>query len=353
MSLLSAIQPLDLNVAATRLWEQQIEDMPGVDRLNLSNYDVLKSYLEQYADSDSYLTSPTYFLFTGRKGLWSYSHDGYKVLFCWHPNCEGQILIFPPLDANALNLVAELLLVLPHPPLGIRLARVKAGFAQDNIIQHLEAVSERSIDCISLREEILDWHYPIRILSTSHVKAAKGNKFRNVRKGLIHAKQHNIEKRPLNLTIHREDVGKLLHRWASLVSKTKEEYADLYETYNSLFLLSLDQTHSVEGLVYYVNDKLEAISLWDISMGKVMTANLYANFCNTTLDGLAEYTIVSVCGALQDKGIDLLNMGGSETETLDFFKNKFRPAVSIELCSIDVKLDEENTSHTEIRAKYA
>ena len=324
---------------AVEAWEQHIEQLSNVARVTLTDYAQLKSYFQHYSDADTYLTSPAYYFFTGRNGLWTYSKGEQKILFCWHPNREGQVLIFPPVDNKATALLAELLQILPVPPSGLKLARMKAGTPTDNLVQHLKSNGDRLIEFSIQREDVLDWRYPVRVLSTALVARTVGNKFRNVRKGLIHAQKHSIRKVALSLATQQQDLRQLLHEWASQSSKTKEEYADLYETYDSLFVMAAKATHAIDGLVYYVGDKIEAISLWETPSDTTNTANLYANFCNTSLDGLAEYTFVSICDVLSNKGIEMLNLGGSETSSLDFFKNKFRPAVSIDLCSIDIKLD--------------
>ena len=352
MSRLPALNNTALVEGSINMWEQQVEDLPQIKRLSLSDHDLLKSYLQGSEDLDSYLSSPIYYLFTGRRGLWSYADRGHMVFFCWHPNCDGQLLVFPPIVAEARGLLRNLLDVLPPPPQGLRLARVKTNLEQEHLVRHLECSESRCIECTPVCEDVLDWHYPVRILSTSDVTGASGIKFRNVRKGLIHCRKYDIQKQSLNLDVHRKDLKELLHRWAEQASKTEDEYLDLYQTYDGLFALALDETHSVHGLVYSIDGQLQAVSLWEMSGTDKSIANLYANFCIPAFDGLAEFTIVSVCEALQDKGIDFLNLGGSETQSLDFFKNKFRPVTSIDLCSIEIKLGPETLPYRSGAVRY-
>jgi len=322
------------------VWEDLIENIPGVTRLTARDYSLLSALLQTHPNEDSYLSSPTYYLFTGRKGLWRYTSVDGDVLFCWHPNKSGHVLVFPPSDPACFQAIRSLLQVLPQPPSGLSLARVKSGDALSNIAGTMGASLHRSIKFTPVCETVLDWRFPVRILSTALVKRAAGNKFRNVRKGLIHMQPHDVRAEKLDINIHAQDVNILLHRWASAVSTTKEEYAELYETYDSLFGLTRNNTCSVEGLVFYVDGKIEAASLWDISQCPPKTANLFGNFGSINIKGLADFVMVYICGYLSDKGIDFLNLGGSEIPSLDFFKSKFRPTTSIDLMSIDIKLSD-------------
>ena len=65
------------------------------------------------------------------------------------------------------------------------------------------------------------------------------------------------------------------------------------------------------------------------------TANLYMNLCNTAYRGLPEFLIRATAEKLHANGIPFLNLGGSETAGLDRFKNKFAPAFSLALCSLE------------------
>jgi len=338
------------------LWEHQVDALPHVTKVLPSDYLRLEAILRMASDVDSYLTSPTYYLFTGRNGLWRYSSNGGDVLFCWHPNHQGHVLIFPPVIEDDIAAVRDLLQILPQPPEGLSLARIKAGEHGANVTGMLQS-SCRSLNFSVVKESVLDWLYPVRILSTDLVRQTAGNKFRNVRKGLIHMRAHDVRKEKLDLRVHKQAVRSLLHRWASLSSKTKEEYAELYDTYDRLFALSHKLSDSLEGLVYFVDGNIEAVSLWDVSEGAKRTANLYVNFCNTDIEGLSDYTVVSVCDVLSRRGIDLLNLGGSEISSLDFFKCKFRPVINIDLLSVDINLGSAsevlNAEHRTTGVQYA
>jgi hypothetical protein len=61
------------------------------------------------------------------------------------------------------------------------------------------------------------------------------------------------------------------------------------------------------------------------------------NLCNVACRGLPEFLINATAEKLHANGIPFLNLGGSETAGLDRFKNKFAPALSITLCSLEAK----------------
>jgi hypothetical protein len=85
-------------------WEQQVESLEQVERVGPDALDRLCALLKPENDIDSYVTSPTYYLFTGRKGRWIYRDGEAFVPFCWHPNVAGQVLVFPQRGKAPINL---------------------------------------------------------------------------------------------------------------------------------------------------------------------------------------------------------------------------------------------------------
>jgi hypothetical protein len=77
-------------------WEESVSVLKRFIRLTEENRGLFFALLGKESDLDSYATSPVYYAFTGRKGLWLYQDGNSYVPLCWHPNVDGQILVFPP-----------------------------------------------------------------------------------------------------------------------------------------------------------------------------------------------------------------------------------------------------------------
>jgi hypothetical protein len=126
-------------------------------------------------------------------------------------------------------------------------------------------------------------------------------------------------------------------------TKSDEEYDLLYAPYESLFSWSLNQSSGLAGITIFVDGEIQAVGLWDISNVYRKTANLYVDFCNVQITGLSEFLMVECCKTIRDSGIQFVNLGGSESKGLDTFKKKFHPVISIDLCSIEIQIDETVT----------
>lgn len=319
-------------------WERAFEAIPGVSRIPENDFTQLQQLLAPCDDKDSYLTSPMYYAFTGRRGLWTYQKDDAFILICEHPNVDGQILIFPQLLKADTDLIADLLTVMPKPPAGMRIARAKQDETGEQSDIHSDS---RHVALIRCEENVLDWKYPVRILSTDDVASLSGHKFMKVRNHIRQLQKRSVEVLPFDAISHSRALERLLHRWANYNATNREEYNLLYAPYENLFSQSIEKPPGLAGLMTFVNGEMEAVSLWDISNHQRPTANVYVNFCNTEIRGLSEFSMVKCCETLRDEGIRFLNLGGSETESLDSYKKKFDPAFSIDLCSIDIKINDD------------
>lgn len=317
-------------------WENTFESIMGVTRLSENDLPRLQNLLADCEDDDSYLTSPIYYFFTGRKGLWVYEKHGAFLLVCWHPNVAGQILIFPQLINHHVDLVSELLAFIPEPNAGVRIARVKKN--DKAILQSLNDSGHAFMPC-ECEENILDWKFPVHILSTGSVAALTGHRYMYIRNRIRQTHKHSVKVMPCDAIHHSKALENLLHRWANHNATSAEEYENLYSPYDNLFSLSMEKSSRLSGLMFFVDDVLEAVGLWDISNHQQKTANLFVSICNTEIRGLSEFLTFKCCETLHNQGTQLLNLGGSEWQGLNTYKNKFCPAISIELKSIDVMRD--------------
>ncbi|MDD4616157.1 MAG: hypothetical protein PHW76_03450 [Alphaproteobacteria bacterium] len=324
------------DVSDQRIWESKFEEIPGVSRIPENDFVCLRQLLASCEDTDSYLTSPAYYSFTGRNGLWVYERGGAFVLTCWHPNVLGQILIFPQLIKSETDLVTDLLNVIPEPAGGVRIARAKPS---DIIEQKDLYFSNRHVSLERQEETVLDWKYPVRIFSTADVAALSGSRFMLVRNRVRQLKKYSVDVLPFDIINHSRALENLLHRWANYNATSRLEYELLYAPYEALFSHSIDKSSGLSGQMIFVDGVLQAVGLWDVSNSHRKTANVYVNFCNTKIPGLSEFSMVACCRTLHNQGIDYVNLGGSETKNLDAYKRKFAPAITIDLCSVDVRIN--------------
>lgn len=313
-------------------YETLLDQEQSVERIFDHDLEKLSGLLTKENDVDSYLSSVVYYAFTGRRGLWLYRHGRTFVPFCWHPNLDGQILVFPPRGEKDFAAIVSLVQDIPVPPRGFLLARFK-----DNDIKALQA-EDRSFyqgTCAVVEENVLDWKYPVRILSTAHLASAEGGKFRRIRNRVRH-----IE----NLTVHAEALEpkhvpclrKLAEEWASFKSSEGEDLLDLTDPYLRLLGLVGCKGVNLKGLIFRMHRRVQAVTMWEVTGDE--TANMYVNLCsNEQCVGLSDYAIKTTADRLFQEGVSLMNLGGSESPELDYFKMKFDPVSSINIYSLEVR----------------
>lgn len=315
-------------------YEGLLDQAPNVRRIYDTDLLELSKILTHEEDSDSYLTSPVYYAFTGRRGLWLYQKGQTTIPFCWHPNVEAQILVFPPKGEKNFSAIVSFLKELPPPPLGFLLAR----FKQEDIgaLQRTDRAFFQGF-ISPMEEEVLDWKYPVRILSTEHVAKAFGGRFRRIRNRVRHIE--NLGGSIEDLTAAQvPELRGLAQEWASFKSSDGEDLLDL--TYPYLRLLGLMNCTGVDlkGLIFKMQGRVQAVTMWDVSNRSSKTANMYVNLCSNELCvGLSDYAIKATADKLFSDGFALMNLGGSETAELDYFKAKFDPISSINIYSLEAK----------------
>jgi len=310
-------------------YETLLDQEQRVERIFDYDLGKLSDLLAKENDTDSYLSSVVYYAFTGRRGLWLYLYGQTFVPFCWHPNLDGQILVFPPRGEKDFAAIVSLVQNLPAPPRGFLLARFK-----EDDIESLQAqdCSFYQKACAVVEENLLDWKYPVRILSTAHLANAEGGKFRRIRNRVRH-----IE----NLVVHMEDLEpkhvpclrKLAEEWASFKSSEGEDLLDLTDPYLRLLNLVGCKGANLRGLIFRMNRRVQAVTMWEVTGDE--TANMYVNLCSNELCvGLSDYAIKMTADKLFQEGVSLMNLGGSESAELDYFKMKFDPVSSINIYSL-------------------
>lgn len=309
-------------------WLEQSELVERVTDANLSHFVQL---LASEEDCDSYAVSPAYYAFTGRRGLWLYHYDGTYLPMCWHPNVAGQILVFPPRGKKNYAAIIALLGEAPPPSRGFLLARFKPQ--EIGRLKTLYAFI-RHASFEPIEEEVLDWRYPARILSTLKTAQMLGHEYMLIRNRVRQTRKYSLDIQPLS-TKHIPEIETLALRWADRQAASHGELIDLVTPYRETLRLFKHQGFGLDGLVFAVEGQIQAVTAWDISNPKHKIANLYVNLCNITRRGLSEFAIKATAMKLCADGVPLLNLGGSETAGLDHYKNKFAPVMSVDLCSLE------------------
>lgn len=315
-------------------FEDFANSLESVLRFGPTRLAEIRELLSKEESQDSYATSMAYYAYTGRRGLWFYRHTPRTYIpFCWHPNVDGQILIFPPCGPEkSYRAIEALMNDLPSPPAGFRLARF--GSADQAAMQHEMVFSSQSF--VRVKEKVLDWIYPSHILSTNKAASLVGHDYMLIRNRLRQVKKHETHFEPLTAA-HSFAVTQLARRWAVLHADESDSLIDLTSPYSEMLNLVRTKELGLKGLVFFVDGEIQAATIWDVSNRETPTANIFMNLCNKTIKGLSELAIHTTAEHLAAQGVQYMNLGGSESEGLDHYKKKFHPVRSINLCSLEPK----------------
>jgi len=69
---------------------------------------------------------------------------------------------------------------------------------------------------------------------------------------------------------------------------------------------------------------------------------LFAGLADTSVSGLSDFQMISLCKYLDKAGVKYLNLGGSETDSLNSYKFKYSPVRSLDVLSADVVYAKKN-----------
>jgi len=330
-------------------WEAELMLHPRFLRVTKENRGLFFTILNKENDLDTYATSPAYYALTGRKGFWLYQNENSYVPICWHPNTDGQILVFPPRGANNNLIMQRLLAEIPAPPCGIRLARLsEENYSSDWLAKATRAIG-RKVRLIPIQETVLDWRFPVHILSTTVVASLEGNHFLRTRNYVKHLKQRNVQIEHLTRE-HTAHVMDFVFRWANKRTTNVNELIELISPYQETFSLLDDEALHLDGLVIKIDGQIQAVTMWERPNTKTGIANALVNLCNTSIKGLSDFAMKVTSEELLSQSILHINYGGSETEGLDNFKKKFLPTYSIPLRSIEAVVEGEDAILTSLIA---
>lgn len=271
---------------------------------------------------DSYLLSGAYYGLTGRKGAWVYSKGDNFVIAIKHPHVNNSLIIFPEVcNDSDFSLTAELIDNIYDGKNEIYLCRyTDLDFAK------LDNQLNDSLSLEKIVEENLDWKYPLHILDTQIVSELKGSEFQKIRNKCLRVGK-NVDtiliegKNQINL------MSSILKSWSQRLISTGRETEDMFGFYNELLSL-FQKGFEISGLCFIREGNPMGFTIWDVCNG---TANLFVNLSDPTVVGASDFQMVATCRYLQKLGIQFLNVGGSEMDTLDTFKKKYKPVLSHEV----------------------
>lgn len=300
---------------------------------------LLKLILTQTsAPADSYICSPGYYNFTGRKGARIHT-DGTNLMcvVAKHPNIDNVQLIFPSICADPEKGDEHLLSVVPSlldQNQNVRIARLS-----DAATRRLLAKSEgnETFTLQEVPEDVLDWKYPIYVLNTDDVLKRVGGGFEQIRQRLRKLDRNELQIEPLDPTKSVNELLSFIQTWAASLKRTHPYHLhDLIQP--SRAILDIFQTHpkKFSGQVIRMSGAIVSFALWEIPLIDGMPANEFAVASCHRIKGLSEWQIVTMCEQLNETGIRQVNIGGSEVIGLDRFKRKFNPEITEVLHSLEV-----------------
>lgn len=282
-----------------------------------------------------------YYAITGRKGLSLYEKDGSAVITCKHPSLKNVELVFPEIGQTSYRLSTNILSMLIAQGKEVRLARhMKEDLLNLNNVLSRETKTNNPLKVY--QEDVMDWAYPVHIVSTEKVSRRSGDKFQNLRTDC-----NNFEKQcPDYALIPIQNVDQpykmmryVLKTWeAQMIWRDKDDI-DFEDYYNALFMLAVKNPKHIDGFILFDKEFPIAISLWDPPNNKQIVG--LSNICNTMYRGLSSFLMAKTCEVLFDQGVEFVNMGGSETKDLDAFKTqRLRPVKSLDIYSAHVNIDQ-------------
>lgn len=277
-------------------------------KLTYSDLDAISS-IRSANNNDSYLTSPAYHFFTGRKGAWLHRKNDKIAVITMHPNTDSEVLVFYP-SGHCQILENEIENSIPQD-FSVRVGRIESA-ANDNP------------NWLKVEETVLDWRYPICILDTCLVAGMKGSKLADVRNNYNRANRVVDEISFYKPVTDEIFVKELIDKWHH--ESCRDPYYKLLEVMNNLI--------NNQALLAWHKSRVVGFIHWERS--SLFTANSLALLADKNIRGLDEFLTVEMCRHLAANRVTKVNVGGSETQSLHEFKSKFQPEM-IPLQSFQLK----------------
>ncbi|MCB9989320.1 MAG: DUF2156 domain-containing protein [Rhodospirillales bacterium] len=284
----------------------------------------LQSLLSATARQDPFQRSAAYYAMTGRKGLWLYGNGDAAMVIAVHPNKDGTILLFPPFGKDPASLMEQALSD-PALPSG-RKEIARLGGDDAYLALRLQAFGASAPQ----REDLLDWTYPVHIVSTNKVIERQGGEFNGFRGHINRALRAGLTAAPFDLARHTADVLDIVRTWARDGKKDGYSFKDLTTPTMQVITLMQDGNLQLGGTVIFEDDRPVGFWFWDESDKNTATAMSLVRV-SIGRNGAAEFGALKMCELLRQRGFTHICLGGSETASLDSFKRKLCPVRSIAL----------------------
>lgn len=296
----------------------------------------LQSQLNAMAKSshDPFTHSAAYFGMTGRNGLWIYGSETGFVLIARHPNDPQSVLVFPPYGDADVNTIKEAMDHRRFPSGSVELARANPLHTR---LYKAAFTNGKTPHDFSTK---LDWAQPVHLVSSDLIVDRDGPKFANLRQKFNQAVCQGLKAEIISTNEHRQAVREIVKRWAAQNDKPGYTNEDLTSPTESLLqLMKRDIPVSISGVL--VRDATnKPIGFWLMHETPDGQAMSLARVSIGHLDGIkgaAEFGAVKMAEMLQERGINEICLGGSETSTLDNFKQKLGPVRSMHLSSLQIQ----------------
>lgn len=274
-------------------------------------------------DLDSHLSSPAYFMHTCRKGLWLCKLADFEGNFAfagWHPNVEDAWLVFPQPCHVDVEFISQVCTLLPKASGGVRVARIK-----DDCLPLFEGKSQFQW----VEELVLDWRFDCFVLSTQKVCEASGGSFRRFRKAKNHLEMKHVESKVVQSAADAAQVKKLFRDWVESVRDQKLfSFDNLMEPNMSGLLMALDHDINVTGVLVSYHQEPIGFYVVEIPMKGFKASAAVSMAVNRAIKGASEFVYHHMCRHCLELGIEELNINGSETESLNAFRQKLEGGLS-------------------------
>lgn len=318
----------------------------------------LRNMLLSSKSDDAYVRSPLYFAFTGRKGLWHLHIGGTEVIACIHPNDSRTVLLFIPFlyDESSFKKFVDDIGSILRNGTNSPLFKFFADF--DNV--HIARVPKTllgfdTVNWCSLgtgfevsREKKLDWIFPSYDVLLERSSAPKGPELASYRNKLNKFKDRGVVAVPfgdLQASERAAVIRRLSQRWAK--NKMAGEKSgcgpvfsehELREPYEHLADLALNPGFSIDGIFLKRDDEFIAFRLWEYNGSRDNAVPSFAALYVSHEPGCCEYLHYKAAQRLLELGYKEMCIGGSESEGLDAFKQKFCPVRRHELYTVELDI---------------
>ncbi len=186
-------------------------------------------------------------------------------------------------------------------------------------------------------ETILDWAYPSYDICLNSLINPEGGRLKSYRNKIRKPENKGIEiinAKDLDQQKLQNAVRQVSTSWAQTKVTIKiEELINSYQT-----LIQLNNNLNVNGLILKKAEAYVAFNFWEVpSVGNIVPG-IAALHCPHQ-KGISEYLYYCTAQQLVKYGYDHMCIGGSETASLDRFKQKLAPINTHILSTIKLQLE--------------